>query len=311
MKSIIAIDSGGSKSKCALYDLNGETIFEITRPAANILINEANRTAADLFSLIERCIDKYNLKVEEVEAIIIGAAGAGRKHQADNFKSILNAYSHSKGKSFKNIFIESDIRIALEGAHAGKHGAVLIAGTGSIIAVKEENNNFFTLGGYGRIIGDDGGGYSIVRKTLNIFSKQIDGVIPKSHLFEFLKDELSIDDRNSLIDLIYSTDYNIAKLAEVIITFYNKDDHVRKIINDESDELISLVEAVINKTGNNKLNLCLMGGLLENENIYSSIVRQKIKNSLPEVKIQSPLFSALEGAFILAQKQIIKNSNIK
>lgn len=304
MKSIIAIDSGGSKSKCALYDLDGETIFEVTGSAANILINDKNKTAADLFSLIERCIDKYNLKIEEVEAIIIGAAGAGRKHQAENFKNVLINYSLSKKKSFKNIFIESDIRIALEGAHAGKGGAVLIAGTGSIIVVKDDDDNFYTLGGYGRAIGDEGGGYSIAKKTLNIFSKQIDGVIPKSHLFEFLKDELSVDDRDSLIEIIYSNDFNLARLAEVIISVYNKDDHVRKIINDESDELIKLVEASINKTGSNKLNLCLMGGLLENENIYSGIVRQKIKNSFPEVKIQPPLHSALDGAFILAHKYI-------
>jgi N-acetylglucosamine kinase-like BadF-type ATPase len=304
MKSIIAIDSGGSKSKCALFDLDGETIFEITGSGANILINEENRTAADLFYLIERCIEKYNLKVEEVEAIIIGAAGAGRKHQADSFRKVLIDYSLSKRKSFNNIFIESDIRIALEGAHAGKPGAVLIAGTGSIIAVKDADDNFFTLGGYGRVVGDEGGGYSIARKTLNVFSKQIDGLIPKSHLFEFLKDELSVDERDSLVDLVYSKDFNIAQLSEAIITVYNKDDHVRKIINDESDDLIKLVEASINKTGNNKLNLCLMGGLLENENIYSSIVRQKIKSSLPEVDIKTPLYSALEGAFILAQKYI-------
>jgi len=311
MNSIIAIDSGGSKSKCALFNLDGEAIFEVIGSAANILNNEKNRTAANLFFLLERCIDKYNLKVEEIEAVIIGAAGAGRKHQADSFRNFFIDYSLSKGKLFKNIFIESDIRIAFEGAHAGKSGAVLIAGTGSIIAVKDDDHNFYTLGGYGRIIGDKGGGYSIARKTLNIFSKQIDGIIPQSHLFEFLKDELSVEDRNSLIDLVYSNDFNIAQLAEKIITVYNKDDHVRKIINDETDELISLVKTVINKSGNNKLNLSLMGGLLENENIYSSIVRQKIRNSFPEVKIQRPMRSALEGAFILAQKYISKYSGSK
>lgn len=311
MKSIIAIDSGGSKSKCALFDLKGETIFEVAGSAANILAGETKKTAFDLFHLIERCIDKYNLADEEIEAIIIGAAGAGRKHQADSFRKGLIDYLLSKRKSFKNIFIESDIRIALEGAHRGKPGAVLIAGTGSIFAVKENDDDFFTLGGYGRIIGDEGGGYSIARKTLNIFSKQIDGVIPKSHLFEFLKDELLVEFRNPLIDLVYSNDFNIAQLAKVIITVYNKDDHVRKIINDESDALVKLVEAVINKTGNNNLNLCLMGGLLENENIYSNMVRQKIMYNFPEVKIQTPLSSALEGAFILAQNYLSKISGSK
>lgn len=305
MKSIIAIDSGGSKSKCALYSLDGDTIFEITGSGANILINDRNKAASDLFSLIEYCIEKYNLKVEEVEAIIIGASGAGRKHQAESFRKVLIDFSLSKKKLFKNIFVESDIRIALEGAHAGTPGAVLIAGTGSIMAVKDAGDNYFTLGGYGRAVGDEGGGYSIASKVLNIFSKQIDGIIPKSHLFEFLKDELSVDKRDSLIDLVYSNEFNLAELSKAIITVYNNDDQVRKIINDESDELVKLVETSIDKTGNNKLNLCLMGGLLENENIYSSIVRQKIENNLPEIIIKTPIYSAIKGAFFLAQKYIV------
>ncbi len=42
-----------------------------------------------------------------------------------------------------------------------------------------------------------------------------------------------------------------------------------------------------------------MGGLLENENEYSKLVREKLVATLPQIVVQKPKFPAAFGAAIL------------
>jgi len=45
---------------------------------------------------------------------------------------------------------------------------MLIAGTGSIIYGKLDNGTFFRCGGFGKIIGDEGSGYSLGRRAFQL-----------------------------------------------------------------------------------------------------------------------------------------------
>ena len=46
----------------------------------------------------------------------------------------------------------------LEGAFSGEPGSLLIAGTGSMIFGKDKNNQIHRVGGFGKLIGDEGSG---------------------------------------------------------------------------------------------------------------------------------------------------------
>jgi N-acetylglucosamine kinase-like BadF-type ATPase len=48
-----------------------------------------------------------------------------------------------------------------------------------------------------------------------------------------------------------------------------------------------------------KLPVALMGGILESENPYSKMVKEKIIHALPQVVVQKPKFSAAFGAAII------------
>jgi len=48
-----------------------------------------------------------------------------------------------------------------------------------------------------------------------------------------------------------------------------------------------------------KLPVALMGGLLESENVYSKMVKERVSHSLPQILIQKPKFPAALGATII------------
>jgi N-acetylglucosamine kinase-like BadF-type ATPase len=68
-------------------------------------------------------------------------------------------------------------------------------------------------------------------------------------------------------------------------------------------ELLDLVRVLIMQVRpKKKLPVALMGGMLESENVYSKMVRDKIIHALPHVVVQKPKFPAAFGAAIIGLK---------
>jgi hypothetical protein len=52
------------------------------------------------------------------------------------------------------------------------------------------------------------------------------------------------------------------------------------------------------------LRLSFAGSLISNDNIYSDMLRDKIKSALPSVKIVTPKHSPIKGAILLAKEML-------
>ena len=174
MKYIIGIDGGGTKTDCAAADLNGNILFETKGSSSNFLVEGTEKVSEKILNLIDKCKGHLKFNYSDVEIIFIGTAGAGRRSEAIRLENSFINYSMCKGIEFKKFIVESDARIALEGAFTEKPGAILIAGTGSIMLGKNPEGKIFRVGGFGRQLGDEGSGYSLGRKGLNAVSKQFD-----------------------------------------------------------------------------------------------------------------------------------------
>ncbi|MEJ2506377.1 MAG: hypothetical protein P8Y81_08960 [Ignavibacteriaceae bacterium] len=51
-----------------------------------------------------------------------------------------------------------------------------------------------------------------------------------------------------------------------------------------------------------KIKISFAGSLLTNKDVYSNMLKKKIKDSLPSVKIVKPKFSPVEGAILIAKE---------
>ncbi len=297
MKYIVGIDGGGTKTSCVIADESGKSLFESGGGPSNFLIIGVDKAASNILSIIQSGLRKLNISTAHISIILCGVAGAGRKHHSDNLKEALIKKLPENIK----IVVESDARIALEGALAGEAGAILIAGTGSVIFGKDESGNIFRAGGFGRVIGDEGSGYSIGARTLNLISKMMDG---RENIGEILNDFSTIfhiNNEGDLINLVHNPGFDVSSIAMFTIKSAEKGiAEAEKILNEESDELIKHIIAVKDKMKLKSLKLVLIGSLIENNNYYSQLLIKKITR-LENIGLTKKQFSPEMGAVLMAK----------
>jgi len=301
-KFLIGLDGGGTKTKCVITDMECKPVYECQGGPSNFLIIGTEKVSETILALILECVNKLNITTDDIASIFIGTTGAGRINDANKLKDDFAAYALSKGYNFKHFHVDSDARIAMEGAFSGKSGSLLIAGTGSVIFGKDSNGKIHRVGGFGRLIGDEGSGNTIGRRGLNMVSKDLDGRGEKTELTKLLKEHFGISDSQQLITEVYRNNFDMATFApKVIEAATNGDSAATKILEEESDELVMHVKSIFNMIGEDTMKLCLVGGTITTENHYAHLFRQKTQKELPAVNIVMPEYSPEIGAVLLAR----------
>ena len=305
MKYLIGFDCGATKTECALTDINGNILYTTTGGAANFLVTGTDGTSRIILSLLNDCIKKLNTDYSEIENIVIGAAGAGRKKDAEKLESSLLEIFSADGINIKSLKVVGDAQIALQGAFPNEVGCILIAGTGSIIYGKDEKGNIYRTGGFGRLLGDEGSGFSIGKKGLQAAAKYFDGRGEETLIIKLIEEKYSIGTTDELIAKVYKENFDIASVAEVVIIAAKKEDQIaHHILLEESEELIHHLSTMMKKMNTIDLSVSFAGSLILNNNVYSDMLRGKIKTSLPSVKIVVPKYSPIEGAILLAKEML-------
>ncbi|MBT8377788.1 MAG: hypothetical protein KJN64_01005 [Ignavibacteria bacterium] len=303
MKYLIGIDGGGTKTDCAIADLSGRIIYQTVGKPSNFLIIGVEETVANLFAAIEECLFELKGDFSDVKQIVIGVAGAGRKDDAELLEMSFKEYADNEGIHFKGVKVVSDAQVALEGAFPNSAGCILIAGTGSILFGKDDKGNIHRVGGFGRLIGDEGSGYCIGRKALNAVSKEIDGRGEKTLITEMVNNKIDFGVSDKLVNKVYKEKLDIASIAKIVIEAAEKGDNsANKILLYETDELVLHLKSILQKIPVKKLNISFSGSLIDNRNFYSDLLKKKIKESLPQIIITKPALSPVAGAIQIAKK---------
>lgn len=307
MKYVIGIDGGGTKTHAILADENGQLKFECFGGPSNFLMLGTEIVSATIHNLIEQSIKENNLEHSDITRVLLGTTGAGRRSDAERLETDFNAYSKNNQLHEYNFSVESDARIALEGAFSGKAGSILIAGTGSIMFGKDSNDVIYRVGGFGRFIGDEGSGYLIGKKGLIAVAKSFDGRGRETLLKQLLLERCNIESPELLITEIYKNNFDIASFAPVVLEAASKGDPIAVgIVEQESDELILHISSMRKKLLEKPLYVSLIGGILCNENILSQKFIEKTVIEFDDVIIKEKDFSPAYGAVILALKGLKK-----
>lgn len=305
MQYLLGFDCGATKIEYSLADVNGRNLFNSKKiTPANLLVNGPESISDDICEIIKNLIssDIINNDPPEFATIVIGIAGGGRVSDADNLKTVLTKDLDDNRIVFKKILVVSDARIALEVSFPRGTGSILVAGTGSIIYGKNNKGKLFRAGGFGRLIGDEGSGYSIGRKALNRAAKDFEKGISNSMAIKLLNDYYSINSVDELLTEVYKNNFDIASVAKHVITLAeNKVQFAINILTEESDELIQLIQILMNKMKVDKLDISFSGSLIDKKNVYSDLLRNKIRRLLDTVTVVDTRNNPVDGAILLAK----------
>lgn len=303
MKYLIGMDGGGTKTKCILTDINLNPVFETSGGPSNFLVIGTEKVSGTILNLISDCTAHQNITSNDIESIILGTTGGGRKNDAEILESQIIKDAPDKSIVIKKFRVESDARIALEGAFSGSAGSILIAGTGSIMFGKDEAGNIHRVGGFGRFIGDEGSGYRIGRIGLNAVARYFDGRAKLTKIADLLEQEFSISSSEDLITEVYRNNFNIASVAPLVFDAAESGDKIaQRILEDEANELLLHISAMKEKLKVQILKVSLIGSLLTTPNYFSYLFNEMVVRKFNDIQIKEAEHSPEYGAALMAKQ---------
>jgi glucosamine kinase len=155
---LLGIDGGGTQLRARLTSRSGKVLAEALSGPANLRLG----IEASFSSVLEgarRCLHGAHMAEHNISRIVacLALAGASEPGQL----AVAKQFRHP----FHTASITTDAHAACIGAHGGKDGAVIIAGTGTVAwAVMKEQS--YRVGGWGLPISDEGSGAWIGTEAL-------------------------------------------------------------------------------------------------------------------------------------------------
>jgi glucosamine kinase len=292
----IGIDSGGSNSRILITDDKGNPIAKEQYHSIHYSTFGKDAVAQFLSNKILELTRKNKLVLKNCRGIAAGIAGARnntiKKAIADAMKRFLK---------FRRIIIETDTYIAYYGAFEGQDGIILINGTGSIIYGKIDRK-LYRIGGWGKILGDAGSGYSIGIEALKAATEDYD-FNRKSKLTRELNKKFGIN-KDTILKKVYQENFEAQKLTPFIFQLAEKSDKTcRKIIDRSTLDLLSLITTFLSVFGKRKkIKLAFIGSVLENKNLLSRKLKKLIRNKFRRrIELSVKKFTPEYGAYLIAK----------
>lgn len=242
---VLGIDAGGTKTICLLADERGRIVAESRGGGANLQAAGELEVEKVLYRVMEDAIGERDLRPA---AICLGIAGVDREGDAEAVRGIMRRIG------FKTrTLVVNDALIALVAGAGDRPGVVVVAGTGSIAYGRDGGAQAARAGGWGYLLGDEGGGFWIGRLALAAVVRQFDGRGPRTLLTELVLEKMQLANPTELISAIYLGGlhrYAIASIAPVVQAAADQGDAIAaEIVERAAAELAAAASSVITRLG--------------------------------------------------------------
>ncbi|HCV43286.1 MAG TPA: hypothetical protein DGH68_07360, partial [Bacteroidetes bacterium] len=227
---VIGVDGGGTKTIALAADPSGNILARRESGASNVNVVGLDGTARSLHRVITECCDDVRCPPDELTSIVLALAGAGDDVVRQRISDAVNELFAQEGRKPLPISVESDSRAALEGAFDGGPGVVIVAGTGSIVIGKTDRGAVLTVGGWGRILGDEGGGFFIGREALRSLALHLDRRGEATKLEDKLAEKFQWRTRADIIRAVYQEQVDLSRLAPIVLEAAAQNDIVSQKI---------------------------------------------------------------------------------
>lgn len=293
---IVGVDAGGTKTTLAHRCGDSEPRL-LRAQAANAATQGAERAGAVIANLVESVLDGA-----QPHAIFVGMAGGGADSIAQSVRDLLQSRFERA-----RILVRDDAAIALRANVPEGDGVVLVAGTGSI-AYAERGEQQFRAGGFGYLLGDEGGGFRIGATAIGQLLRAYDGRAPHNDLTQAVAQSLGVNDAAQTVSAIYSQRLPvpaIAAVAEVVVQLASAGDRTAlKIVQAAAADLGELAKAIVTKAGlrGSRAPIAFAGGLLRGNSVLSYLLETRLLNEFSDMPIVKTAREPVYGALSLAQR---------
>jgi N-acetylglucosamine kinase len=298
VRYVLGIDAGGTKTVCLLADARGHVLAEARAGGANLQAVGEFEVEKVLHGIMDHAIGDRALRPE---AICLGIAGVDRPADAAVAEGIMRRIG------FKSrTLVVNDALIALVAGTGDEPGVVIIAGTGSIAYGRDAQGRAARAGGWGYLLGDEGGGFWIGRAALSAVVREFDGRGPHTQLTGLVLREMELASPTELIHAIYDKGLHrraITSIAAVVHQASADGDAVAaNILDRAAGELTSAAASVIARLDmrGEVFRIILAGGIFTGIPSLVPDVTARLCEVAPRARVQRLTVEPAMGAVRLA-----------
>ena len=289
---ILGVEGGGTKTAWVLVETTADT------PGSEFRLLEMGRLRASNFRLTtpERLHAILAELPKQIDRAGVFLAGCGTDEDCRALRHIcLDIWPKAK------IVTGSDRDSGLAAALDHGDGIVVNAGSGSSVTGRR-GDRIERAGGWGHILGDAGGGYSLSVQALRLILREHDLHRVELDFTAKILHALSLNNFDELVRWVQTADkMEIAMLAPVVFeTAAAGGARMMEIIEKGARVLCEYTEAVADRLHLLAPKVVLMGGLFYRDSIYTHAFRRRLKKNLPDARVTTAERAPELGAAWLA-----------
>jgi len=295
---VLGIDAGGTKTVCLLADDRGEVLTQARASGANLQVMGEFGVEKILHRVMDETLGERDIKLD---AICLGIAGVDRPRDAHSIKEIMRRI----GQKTPTVVV-NDALIALVAGAGDQPGVVVVAGTGSIAYGHDAEGRAARAGGWGYLLGDEGGGFWIGRAALSAVVRQFDHRGPVTLLTDLVLAQMQLSTPAEVIHAIYDRGlqrHAIAGLAGVVQRAMEAGDAVAgEILDRAATELAAAAASVVTRLGmrGDVFPTVLSGGMFKGIPSLVTTVTTRLAEVAPRSEVRRLEIEPANGAVTLA-----------
>jgi glucosamine kinase len=234
---IIGVDGGGTGTRARLCDRAG-LVLGFGEAGPSSLSHGVAGAWGQVQAAIRAAATAAGLGDVDPARCALGAglAGANDEAQAAGFIA--------QQPGFATLALDTDGFTALLGAHAGRPGLVLLAGTGSVAEVLRADGSRQTAGGWGFPIGDEGSGAWLGQQAVRLAHQVLDGRARRGPLADAVLAATGRTTRAMLAWCLQARQTAYAGLAPLVFDHEQKDARAATLIAEAVQSLADLAQAL-------------------------------------------------------------------
>ena len=303
---ILALDAGGSSTRCLLTRADGTVLAQARTGPGNHILSGWDVARTSITQAIAQVCTAAAAPVGTIDCAVAASAGVGSNGEGcEVIEALLTEIV--PGVRVRAV---GDMVAAFCGALASDFGVVVAAGTGSVCYGRNRTGASIQVGGWGQIMGDEGSAYDIAVRGLRAGARALDGRGPQTALLQRIGEALGASSFVEVAFRVYGepmTREAIAGLATSVCKAAIDGDAIAiAILADAGVELGTAAVTALRSLGLADVDapVACTGAVFDAGAFITEPFRRTVCAACPQAIIAAAVFPPVVGAFKIALREM-------
>ncbi len=301
MPVFLGIDGGGTKTAAKLVDETGKTLAAAAGAGISYRHHGEGAVLSTLRELGKTCAQQAKTDIGAFGGVCVGLPLYGEDAAMDS------KVAGDIAEIFPAVHVVNDVQVAWAGSLGCAPGINVVAGTGSIAFGCNEAGQTARSGGWSEHFSDEGSGYWLGLKGMQLFSKQADGRLPRGALYTMVRAAYGLADDFEFVAVaqeeLLPHRHKTAAFQKLLYEAAAAGDAtVPPLYAEAARELADMALAVKDALSfeAEPVPVSYSGGIFKAGQLILPPYEQHLREN--GMRLQEPLFAPVEGAVLLAAR---------